>query len=54
MPVTDAASIDYDAVDFFRGNEAVADPYPYFEWLRAQCPVQREHHHDVMMVTGYD
>ena len=45
---------DYDAIDFFRGNECVADPYPYFEWLRAQCPVQRERHHDVMMVTGYD
>ena len=45
---------DYDAIDFFRGDEFVADPYPYFEWLRAQCPVQREPHHGVMMVTGYD
>ena len=45
---------DYDAIDFFRGDELVADPYPYFDWLRAQCPVQREQHHDVMMVTGYD
>jgi cytochrome P450 len=45
---------DYDAIDFFRGNECVADPYPYFEWLRVQCPVQRERHHGVMMVTGYD
>ena len=45
---------DYDAIDFFRGNELVADPYPYFDWLRAQCPVQRERHHGVMMVTGYD
>lgn len=45
---------DYDAIDFFRGGELVADPYPYFEWLRAQCPVQRERHHGVMMVTGYD
>ncbi|MCU1458220.1 MAG: cytochrome, partial [Actinomycetia bacterium] len=45
---------DYDAIDFFRGDELVADPYPYFEWLRAQCPVQREQHHDVTMVTGYD
>ncbi len=32
----------------------VADPYPYFDHLRAQCPVQRESHHDVMMVTGYE
>ena len=45
---------DYDAIDFFRGNELVADPYPYFDWLRGQCPVQRERHHDVMMVTGYE
>jgi len=45
---------DYDAIDFFRGQELIADPYPYFDWLRAQCPVQRERHHDVMMVTGYE
>ena len=45
---------DYNAIDFFRGDELVADPYPYFDWLRAQCPVQREGHHGVMMVTGYD
>ena len=45
---------DYDAIDFFRGNELVRDPYPYFDWLREQCPVQREKHHDVMMVTGYE
>jgi hypothetical protein len=41
---------DYDAIDFFRGDELVTEPHPYFEWLRAQCPVQREHHHNVMMV----
>jgi cytochrome P450 len=45
---------DYDTIDFFRGDELIADPYPYFDWLRAQCPVQREHHHGVVMVTGYD
>ncbi len=45
---------DYDAIDFFRGYELIANPYPYFEWLRAQCPVQRERHHGVMMVTGYE
>ncbi len=50
----DSGVTDYDATDFFRGDELVADPYPYFEWLRAQCPVQRERHHGVMMVTGYD
>ncbi len=45
---------DYDAIDFFRGDDLVADPYPYFDWLRAQCPVRREQHHGVVMVTGYD
>jgi cytochrome P450 len=45
---------DYDTIDFFRGDELIADPYPYFDWLRAQCPVRREPHHGVMMVTGYD
>jgi cytochrome P450 len=45
---------NFEESDFFRGNDFVADPYPYFEHLRAQCPVQRESHHDVVMVTGYD
>lgn len=45
---------DLEAADFFRDEEAVADPYPYFESLLGQCPVQREKHHDVVMVTGYD
>src|SRR5690349_13210346 len=45
---------DLEALDFFRDDALVADPYPYFEALRGKCPVQREPHHDVMMVTGYD
>ena len=45
---------DYNAIDFFRDDEVVTDPYAYFEWLRAQCPVQPEPHHGVTMVTGYD
>jgi cytochrome P450 family 150 subfamily A5 len=45
---------DYDATDFFRGRDLIDDPYGYFDWLRSQCPVQRESHHDVVMVTGYD
>ena len=48
------ANIDYDAVDFFRDQAFVPDPYPYFDHLRGRCPVQREPHHDVMMVTGYE
>jgi cytochrome P450 len=45
---------DFDEIDFFVGNALVPDPYPYFEHLRATCPVQREPHHGVVMVTGYD
>ncbi|MER6813423.1 cytochrome P450 [Spirillospora sp. NPDC000708] len=45
---------DLEALDFFRDDALVADPYPYFEALRGKCPVQREPHHGVMMVTGYD
>jgi cytochrome P450 len=51
--MSDAIS-DYDVIDFFRGNELVADPYPYFDWLRTQCPVRREPQQGVYMVTGYD
>ncbi|MCT9079631.1 cytochrome P450 [Streptomyces fulvoviolaceus] len=45
---------DFEAIDFFRDEQVVADPYPYLDALRGQCPVHRERHHDVMMVTGYD
>jgi cytochrome P450 len=45
---------DFESIDFFRGNELVVDPYPYFDYLRGRCPVQLEPHHGVMMVTGYD
>src|SRR5262245_8695640 len=45
---------DFDAVDFFRDNDFIADPYPYFEFLRSECPVRREPHHRVMMVTGLE
>jgi cytochrome P450 len=45
---------DHDETDFFRGDELIADPYPYFDRLRTRCPVRREPHHDVMMVTGYE
>lgn len=53
-PATGDPATDHDAVDFFRGDEYITDPYPYFDWLREQCPVQHERHHDVMMVTGYE
>jgi cytochrome P450 len=45
---------DFDMPDFFRGDELIDDPYPYYEHLRGQRPVAREPHHDVVMVTGYE
>jgi cytochrome P450 len=45
---------DLDAIDFFKGNELLVDPFPYFDALRDECPVRREPHHDVVMITGYD
>lgn len=43
-----------DSVDFFMDRGVVADPYPYLEALQAQCPVVREPHHGVWMVTGWE
>jgi len=45
---------DTDQINFFTNNDVVADPFPYFHALRADCPVRREPHHNVVMVTGYD
>lgn len=46
--------MDPDAIDFFRDDAVVADPYPYLHAMRARCPITREPHHNVMMVTGWD
>jgi cytochrome P450 len=43
-----------DEIDFFRSGSILADPYPYYEQLRARCPVHREPHEGVVMITGYD
>jgi cytochrome P450 len=45
---------EFEDIDFFRSNELIVDPYPYFDYLREQCPVHREPNHGVVMVTGYD
>jgi cytochrome P450 len=45
---------DYDTQDFFT-DPAVADDNPgYVTHMRGRCPVLREPHHGVFMVTGYD
>ena len=45
---------DLDDVDFFRSGAVLKDPYPYYDQLRSRCPVHREPHQGVMMVTGYE
>lgn len=45
---------DFEAVDFFKDDQVVADPYPYYKAMRGKCPVNRENSHGVVMVTGYD
>jgi cytochrome P450 family 150 subfamily A5 len=40
--------------DFFRDQSLFVDPYPYYDSIRSRCPVQREPHHDVVMVTGFE
>lgn len=45
---------DFTAMDFFRDDRLVENPFPYFDALRQLCPVAREPHHDVTMVTGWD
>jgi cytochrome P450 len=45
---------DFDRVDFFSDESLLDDPYPYFEHLRAVCPVTPLPHHGVVAVTGYE
>lgn len=45
---------DFDAHNFFRSDQYVANPYPYFDHLREQSPVVREPHQGIIMVTGYN
>jgi cytochrome P450 len=44
---------DPTEINFFRDDRLVEDPYPYFEALRTKCPVLREDHVGVAMVTGW-
>ena len=44
---------DLTSVDFFRDGRLTDDPYRYYEALRDKCPVSREDHYGVTMVTGW-
>jgi cytochrome P450 len=45
---------DFDSVDFFTDASLVPDPYPYFDYLRSKCPVQKASPFGVLTVTGYE
>jgi len=45
---------DWTTINYFDDDALVEDPYPYFEELRAQCPVLALPHLGVVAVTGYD
>src|SRR5580698_1470010 len=53
--VEDRSSVDdYETIDFFTDPSLLEDPYPYFEHLRAKCPVVATPHYGVVAVSGYD
>jgi cytochrome P450 len=45
---------DWQTIDFFTDESLVEDPYPYFDQLRAECPVLPLPHLGVVAVSGYD
>lgn len=45
---------DYADVDFYTDTSLVEDPHSYFDFLRAQGPVTRLPHRNVVAVTGYE
>src|ERR1700709_2776880 len=44
---------DLTTVDFFRHRRLTDDPSVFYEALRSKCPVSREDHYGVTMVTGW-
>lgn len=44
---------EFDSVDFFTDPSLIPDPYPYFDHLRARCPVLARPEQGVLAVTGH-
>ncbi|OBK64017.1 cytochrome P450, partial [Mycobacterium sp. 1165178.9] len=44
---------EFESVDFFTDLSLIPDPYPYFDQLRARCPVLPQPDQGVMAVTGH-
>jgi cytochrome P450 family 150 subfamily A5 len=51
--MTEDLTEDMTKVDFFRDRRLTDDPFPFYEALRNKCPVTREDHYGVTMVTGW-
>ena len=47
-------TLDPDAINYFKDNTILENPYDYFAALRERNPITREPYHDVMMCTGFD
>src|ERR1700761_5891833 len=52
--MADGGITDYSEVNFFTDPQVAHDPYPYYEYLRDQCPVTHVSSSGVVAVTGYD
>jgi cytochrome P450 len=44
---------DFDTIDFFTDPSLIADPYPYFDYLRAKNPVTPLNAYGAVAITGY-
>jgi cytochrome P450 family 150 subfamily A5 len=44
---------DFEKVNFFTDRSVQDDPYPYFDWVRAQGPVWRDPNYGLFMITGH-
>ena len=44
----------HEDIDYFRDDDLVADPYPYFDAAPRTMPCAPGEHHGVVMVTGYE
>ena len=52
--VQPSETADYADANFFSDPRLVADPYPFYDYLRAQCPVAPVRRSGVVAVTGYE
>ena len=44
---------EFEDVNFFTDRKIQDDPYPYFDWVRAQSPVWQEPNYGMYVITGH-